>query len=124
MNHTQESIEKVLKEIQSRVPKEFLKGVVTERPLTPVMEKVVDDALASPDFPEAKKLRLQHLKDAGEFNKKTYYQSPKYAKMIDNFVNREINKAVKAGRLPNKKQLKTLQEEWKTQKNIGKENLK
>ena len=67
---------------------------------------VVDKALESPTFPEEKKVKLRALKESGEFDKKTTANNPKVQKQIDNFVSREINKAIKQGRLPPKNQIK------------------
>jgi hypothetical protein len=102
MEFTPEHISKVLAEIQSRIPKNLLANVVRETKAVPIIEKIVDLALADPDFPQVKKERLQVLKDSGQINKMKYKEDPRMARMIDNFLGREINKAVKAGRLPSK----------------------
>lgn len=116
MLFTQDSVEKVLKEIQSRIPKAFLKGVVETKPLTPNMAMIVDKALEDPDYPADKKRQLLELKEKGEFSRQTVTQNMTMARKIDNFVNREIKKAVKEGRLPTKKQLKVLQAQWQLEK--------
>lgn len=100
MIQTAEQIAEVLKEIQSRIPKLLLANALYETELTPTIKMVVDKALESPTFPEEKKVKLRALKGSGEFNKKVTANNPKVQKQIDNFVSREINKAIKSGRLP------------------------
>ena len=105
---TPERIGAELKEIQDRIPKTLLKNVITEVPANPAILMVVNKALEDPDFPEEKKKKLQILKDAGEFDKKQYKQNNKIAKMIDQFVEREIAKKIKAGKLPKRSEIKNL----------------
>lgn len=114
---TQEQISDTLKEIYNRVPKEWRNNVVQVTPLTPTMSKIVGLAMEDPNFSQEKKEQLKILQDSGYFSKEKYTEDPILAKKIDTFVTREIKKAVKEGRLPNKKKLKELQEQWK------KENL-
>lgn len=109
---TEESIANTIKEIYARVPKEWRENAVITTPLTPTMEKVVDDALNDRRFPKEKKEALQALKDNGYFTKQKYTENTPIVKKIDNFVNREIKKAVKEGKLPNKKKLAELKEIW------------
>lgn len=109
---TKEAIDKVLKEIQLSVPEALRKAVVVRSPATPVMKMIVDKALEDPEFPEEKKQQLRELKDAGYFEKEHLGENPKIANQIENYVNREIKKAVKEGRLPNKKQLIELTKLW------------
>jgi len=113
---TQEKISDTLREIYSRVPKEWRNNVVEATPLTPTMAKVVEEALKDPKFPQEKKEQLKVLQDAGYLSKQKYSENPELVKKIDNFVNREIKKAVKEGRLPNKKRLAELQIEWDLKK--------
>jgi len=115
---TQEKIDATLREIYSRVPKEWRSNVVEASPLTPTMAKVVGEALKDPNFPQEKKEQLKVLQNEGYLSKEKYTENPELVKKIDNFVNREINKAVKEGRLPNKKKLAELKEQWKEQKPI------
>jgi hypothetical protein len=110
---TQEKIDATLREIYSRVPKEWKNNVVEITPLTPTMAKVVGIAMQDPNFPQEKKEQLKVLQDAGYLSKQKYSENPALVKKINNFVNREIKKAVKEGRLPTKKRLAELQTEWK-----------
>lgn len=113
---TQEKINDVLRDIYAKVPKEWRDNVVQTTPLTPTMASVVSKAIEDPDFPQEKKEQLKIFQDLGYFNKEKFAENSNLAKKIDTFVNREIKKAVKEGRLPTKKKLKELQEQWKQQK--------
>lgn len=98
----QERISRVLAEIQSRVPEEWKKNVYQEVYASPtvkmVMEKAMEDPAVRPELRE----KIKHLYDAGEFSKKRIREVKKYTTLIDRFVIREINKAIREGRLPQK----------------------
>lgn len=113
---TESEVYKVLQEINSRVPKAWKEGVIVQKANTPVMAKVVDEALNSPNTSPERKKQLQELKDAGYFDKKKFSEDPAIAKKINAFTMREINKAVKEGRLPNKRKLAELKIQWQNQR--------
>lgn len=113
---TEEAIFGVLKEIYSRVPKAWRENAVKEVPLTPTMAMVVDKALTTRGLSPEKKEELRVLQESGYFDKKKYIEDPLIVKKIDNFVNREVKKAVKEGRLPNKNRLAELKLLWEEQK--------
>lgn len=115
MSFTRESITKELQRIQASAPDMLKKMVVRQEKLTPVMEMIVDKALESEDFSEEKKQELRALKERGYFEKKVFIEDPQIAKQLDQYVSREINKSIKAGRLPTKKKLKELKTLWKEQ---------
>lgn len=97
---TDEQIALELKRIQDSVPELWRKSVFKEIPKTPTMEfvakKFIEDGGGTPEERE----QVQNLLDTGEFSKKKIVEVPKFVKLIDNFVTREIKKSVKAGRLP------------------------
>ncbi len=97
---TLEQIEKVFKEIQNGVPEILRKTVVIEVEKTPAMkflaEKMLEEGVGTPEERE----QVKNLLEAGEFSKMKYVENAKVAKMIDNYINREIKKAIKQGRLP------------------------
>lgn len=103
---TPEHVNKVLKDIQSRIPPDLLKYVAHEKKATPTVELVVQKALEDPSISEEKKVQLRALVDAGEFSKMRVIENPKIAKMINEFVQREIRKEVKKGNLPTKAQFR------------------
>lgn len=97
---TSEKIAEVLSEIQSRIPKSLSRNVFREVPKTPTMAFVVDKILEEKAGSEEDRARLQTLKDAGEFNKTMVVENEKIVKLIDQFISREIKKAIREGRLP------------------------
>jgi hypothetical protein len=105
---TRESISNVLKEIQASVPKMLKDATIREVPKTPTMEFVFQKAMEDPNITLEKKEQIRKLLASGMFSKKTLIENPKVAKMRDEYITRQIKKAVKEGRLPNKKQLKEL----------------
>lgn len=107
-NWTEERINEELKKIQASIPKNLLKAVFSERMKTPEMKMVLEEALKSDKIDEAKKAKIKNLLDTGEFNKTEIVENKRVAKMIDDHVNRKINEAVKAGRLPPKSAIKNL----------------
>ncbi len=108
MEWTRDRIFKKMQEIQSRVPENLRKNVVREVKSTPTIEMVMKEALKSESIAPEKKAQIQVLMDNGDFSKTRFVENKRIAVMIDNFVKREINKAVKAGQLPSKKQLAEL----------------
>jgi predicted outer membrane protein len=100
-----EEISKVLLEIQRRIPRLLIKNAVSEVKLTPTVEFVVNKALESNTLSKEKKEKLQMLKDSGEFSKMKFKDNIQVQKQINNFVGREINKAIKQGRLPPKSEI-------------------
>jgi len=66
------------------------------------MKMVMEEALTSDKVRPELKEKIQNLYDAGEFSRTKTIENQKVAKQIDNYVNREIKKAIKAGRLPRK----------------------
>ncbi len=105
---TRESISKELKRIQDSVPKMLRENTLSEVKKTPEMEMVFQRALESPDISTEKKDQIRNLLASGRFSKTKIIENYKVAKMRDEYVQREISKSVKAGRLPTKKKLKEL----------------
>jgi Tfp pilus assembly pilus retraction ATPase PilT len=108
---THEQIRKVLAEIHDKVPESLRKNVVREVKATPTIEMVMQQALTMESIPDEKKAQIKQLLDAGEFSKVRVKEDPKIAKLIDQFISREINKAVKEGRLPSKATLRKMLKE-------------
>lgn len=108
---TIESIRKVLLDIQSRIPEGLRKSVVTYVEATPTMKMVMEHAASMESISQEKRDNIKKLLDAGEFSKVKPVENLKVAKQIDNFVSREINKAIKEGRLPKKRELNRLLKE-------------
>lgn len=104
----EEQIAKVLSGIQKRIPKNLLDSVIKEVKSTPTIEMVMNKALTLDSISDEKKNQIKTLIDAGEFSKTKFVENPKIAKMIDNFVAREINKEIKKGNLPHRSKIKDL----------------
>lgn len=105
---SEEQISKVLSDIQAGIPRLLLKNAFTEVKVTPTVEFVVRKALESDKISQEKKDKLKVLLDSGEFTKTKMVENPKILKMIDNYVGRQINKAIKEGRLPQRSEIKNL----------------
>ncbi len=125
MSTQEERISRELAEIHSRIPKILKQRVVRKVKLTPELEQVVDLALNDPDFPGWKKEELQKMRDRGDFSKEGYVEDREAAKAIDQFVDREIKKKQKSGKLPRKvnsiKGLKNFYEKIHREQNKGKD---
>lgn len=106
----------VLREIQSRIPHDLLKAAIVEKKVTPTIELIMEKALESDIIAPEKKEAIRRLLASGEFSKAAPSEVPKVTKMIDNFVSREINKAIKAGKLPPRSHVKYLPSMLKIQK--------
>jgi uncharacterized Fe-S radical SAM superfamily protein PflX len=97
---TSEKIAEELKRIQDKIPKLWKDNVFDEVDKTPTIAFVIDKIIEDKVGTEEDRERLRVLRDTGEFKKKKVVENYKYAKLIDDFVSREIKKSVKAGRLP------------------------
>ncbi len=103
-----DAISKKLAEINSRLPKMISKNIIQEVSVTPTVKFVVEQAMSDPDFPADKKEKLKTLYELGDFSKKKIVENKKFAKMADQWMAREINKAIKKGELPHPSQIKDL----------------
>ena len=65
-------------------------------------------ALESNSVSEEKKSKLKNLLDSEELTKTKLVEDHKILKMIDNYVGRQINQAIKEGRLPPRSKIKNL----------------
>lgn len=99
------NISKVLSDINKRVPELLRKRAVSEVKKTPTMEFIVDEIISKNLVPKDKIDQLKILKEAGEFSKTKFQENKDAIKQIDNFISREIKKAVRQGLLPNKAEL-------------------
>lgn len=100
-----EDIAKELGRIQQSVPEFIKKNILEVVDATPDLRQAVEHALTDDEFPEDKKKGLKALNDLKMFSQKKVVENPKYIKMQEEWINREINKSVKAGRLPKKYQI-------------------
>src|SRR3990167_1776044 len=117
-----DNINKVLKEIQDRAPKDIIKKAYVEKKISPVVEKVIDLAIADPNFDPVKKEELKVQKELGTFSKTMLEVVKKYEKMVDDYFSREVNKAIKEGRLPQKKKAEQMRKDYEEYIKSKKEN--
>lgn len=100
---------RVIREIQDRIPREWLDKLTKKELANPAAKQVVETALKDPDLPPKKRRRFQAILDAGYLDKMVEVIDPEYEKKIDEFISTEIALAVKLGRLPKEAtQLETL----------------
>lgn len=99
MSHTPESIAIELKRIHNLVPQSLRDKAVITVKKTPTMEFLAKKFLEESTDEEAKK-QTKILLDSGEFSKEVIRENTQVTKIIDDIINREIKKSIKAGRLP------------------------
>lgn len=104
---TKEQILLELQKIQSSIPACYTKNVVKEKPVTPTIKKVVELAMKE-NLPDWKKERLQTILDSGELDATAPTENPRIVKQINAWVDKKIKEAIKAKRLPSKRQLKKI----------------
>lgn len=102
MSHTQESIATELKRIQSLVPKNIRERIVKKAEMTPTIRKIAHEALQSGSTKQETKDKLKNLIESGQLDKPKYVEDPKYAKMANEIIQREIKKSIRLGKLPKK----------------------
>ena len=93
---------KVIARIQNSIPKMWIENVTHKEQLAPTIKEVIERALLDPEVSEEVKARCLMIKNSGDLDKERDVENPKYAKLIDSYIDREIKKAVKRGELPKK----------------------
>ena len=99
----------VIQNIMQTIPEDLKGKLMKEQWLTPSWRKDVLDFLAGKGKNKlliekftGKEKELQHLYDTGVFSKKEMVVDKKIERLIDEFLNQEIKKAIKLGLLPKK----------------------
>ena len=103
---------KVLKRIQDSIPKSWYEGLIKKVPVAPGIKEACERAVKDKDpkiTAEVKK-KAQMLLDSGMLDKFMEVEDPKYARLINTFLDKEIAAAIKRGELP----------KGKKHRNIGK----
>ena len=93
---------RVLRMIQESVPKEFFDGLVTEEPIAPTVKFMFEKALESDTISEEKKKAVKAVLDSGQLDKRNLKTDETKAKLIEEYIEKEIDKAIALGRLPKK----------------------
>lgn len=96
----------VLKRIQDSIPKEWLCNATTEQETYPALKEIIDKALADPETSKELRDKCLMIKNSGHLDRKSTIENPKFTKLIDQYVQREIKKAIKRGELPKIKKQK------------------
>ncbi len=92
-----------LKRITNSIPKKYLSALVVEKELTPVIRSMVAKASVDEDISSVKRERFKHLLQSGLLDKKKPEVDTNVEKKIDAYVEEEIARAVRLGRLPDPK---------------------
>lgn len=108
MRFTEKHIHAELARIQANIPPRMREGLFKTVKKTPQAEFVVREALKDPNLDPAKRAELELLLNTGEFSKTEQVVDEAVAHKLDRYVGFQIDKAVREGRLPNKKQLSKL----------------
>lgn len=85
---------KVLADIQARVPQEWRAQLMQTIKVSPDMERFIKKVLRNKDLPPEKHKQLEILFRTGEFSKTKEVLNEAIAKKIDDFVGREIKRAI------------------------------
>lgn len=94
----------VLRDIQAKIPKELLLGLVKKEKQFSTLKEVVEKALLEPDdvvTPEQKE-RYRNVLDSGYLEREIDVIDKTVEQQIDDLMTYEIKKAVDEGRLPKK----------------------
>lgn len=96
---------KEIERIQKSIPKELLDKLIIKRPFSPIAKEIIMRALANPKEVEgivsAEELeKYQAMLDSGELDRTEEVSDPEIEKQIDEYYNKEFEKARKLGRLP------------------------
>lgn len=101
---------KVLKRIQDAIPKEWFEKLVRKEPVAPTMKKGFEMAVKDPKVSAELKRKAQIILDSGYLDKEIEVVDRRYENLIDKFIDKEIEAAVRRGELP----------KGKKHRNIGK----
>lgn len=93
-------VAKVLKRIQDSIPAEWLKKLITKKPIAPTMRIAFEKALIDPNVPEELKKKAQIMLDSGHLDKMVDVVDKRYETYINRFIEKEIELATRRGELP------------------------
>jgi len=91
---------KELRSITNSIPKKLIDNLMVEQEVAPTVLEVARRAVLDPEVDPALKKRLQNLLEAGYLSEKEVAPDHEVEKKIDAWVEKQIKKAVKEGRLP------------------------
>ena len=99
---------KVLKRIQDSIPPEWLKNLVKTVPQSPTIKKAYEMAVKDPNVSEELKRKAQVILDTGMLDKEVEVVQKKYETLINNFIEKELEAAVKRGEIPKGKKFRNV----------------
>lgn len=93
---------RVIKMIQEGIPQELLLNLTKKEIQAPTIKKVFELALTKPDneVSPRQKRNIQAMLDSGRLDREVEVLDYEVEKEIDAYIAKEIDKAVKLGRLP------------------------
>lgn len=94
---------KALMDIGKRMPQNLIDDAMVEKPLTPTLHKMAQKAIESDKVKDSVKEGMQNMLDAGKFSRTYVEIDKKKAKLADKWMEKEIAKAIKSGKLPDPK---------------------
>lgn len=91
-----------LERIQRNIPKDLMDNLVIEQDSAKVVKEVINKALEDDEFPEEKKEKYRRLLKSGELDGKIEVVDEEVQEKIEEYVDAEVEKSIKAGRLPDR----------------------
>lgn len=122
MNH---KIERELKRIQENIPKELLSGLTTTQDAYPTLKNVIGLMMKDGTVSEETKKKYQAIMDSGILNATEEVVDTDIEKKISDYIDAEIKKAIKLGRIPKpKKEDSIINYKKKIKRNAKRKNSK
>lgn len=91
---------RVIKQIQDGIPQDLLRNLTKTEIQAPTIKKIFEKALVDPNTTERQKRNIQAMLDSGKLDREVEVLDHEVEKQIDAYLQEEIAKAVKLGRLP------------------------
>lgn len=88
-----------MRRIHESIPQDLQRRLIMKRAVTPNMAKAVLLGLREPHLDTETRRKLQHIKDSGILNQKEEVVNKSVQKKIDKYIEGEVIKSIKAGRL-------------------------
>jgi hypothetical protein len=94
---------KELQRIQNSIPKSLTEGVMKETQPGKEMLDTLKKALNDPELTSEQRRKTKLILESGYLEKKVMSEDPEVIAEIDTYIEKEIEKSVRLGRLPDKK---------------------
>ena len=91
---------RILDQISASIPKELTDNLIIQEAQCPYSLQIMERALEDPEVSKEDKERFMSIIDSGMLQKVVDVVDPKVEKKIDEYMEKEIEKAIKLGRLP------------------------